>query len=101
MILEFAFERKNMLCHIFSAESEAIALRPTERGRRRKSPACRGRGSKWRGPGEAGGVGCLGHRFEVVPSDTQTFRILREVLEQSIHRRSKEFTVELHKRRES
>jgi hypothetical protein len=31
VILEFAFERKNVLCHIFSAESEAIALRPTEK----------------------------------------------------------------------
>src|SRR6202035_5207457 len=33
----------------FLAESEAIALRPTERGRRSKS-AERGRGFKWRAP---------------------------------------------------
>jgi hypothetical protein len=26
------------------------------------------------------GAGRLSHRFEIVPSDTQTFRILREVL---------------------
>jgi len=51
IILEFAFERKNMLCHIFSAESEATALRLAEKGRRRKS-AERGRGYKWKVPRE-------------------------------------------------
>jgi hypothetical protein len=35
----------------FLAESEAIALRPTERGRRSKS-AERGRGFKWKVPRE-------------------------------------------------
>src|SRR5208282_4886521 len=35
----------------FLAESEAIALRPTERGRRSKS-AARGRGFKWQVPRE-------------------------------------------------
>src|ERR1700738_182071 len=38
----------------FLAESEAIALRPTERGRRSKS-AERGRGFKWRAPTQSVG----------------------------------------------
>jgi hypothetical protein len=36
----------------FLAESEATVLRPTERGGRRKSPACRGRGFKCTGDAE-------------------------------------------------
>jgi hypothetical protein len=54
-----------------------FAKRRTKTGRRSKS-AERSRGFKWRAP--ALGAGRLSHRFEIVPSDTQTFRILREVL---------------------
>src|ERR1700730_14972263 len=49
-ILKFAFELKNMVCHIFwSKAKQSKAKRPTERGRRSKS-AERGRGFKWRAP---------------------------------------------------
>jgi hypothetical protein len=44
----FAFEPKNMVCHIFGRK-RSEAKRPAERGRRSKS-AERGRGFKWRAP---------------------------------------------------
>src|SRR5271166_5676399 len=47
-ILKFAFELKNMVCHIFWPKAKR-SKRPTERGRRSKS-AERGRGFKWRAP---------------------------------------------------
>src|SRR5271166_5063223 len=49
--LEVRFRAEKYGVPYFLAESEAIALRPTERGRRSKS-AERGRGFKWKVPRE-------------------------------------------------
>ena len=53
---EVRFRAKKYGVPYFLAESEAIALRPTERGRRSKGAEC-GRGFKWRGP-----TRCVGRR---------------------------------------
>jgi hypothetical protein len=51
--IEVRFRAEKYVVTYFLAESEAIALRPTERGRRSKSAEC-GRGFKWRGPTQWG-----------------------------------------------
>jgi hypothetical protein len=84
----------------FLAESEAKQSAPREEavGARARNAVEDLNGGHRR---EALGVGRLSHRWGVVLSDTQPLGILREVLGQRIHRRSKQCSVESHKTRES
>jgi hypothetical protein len=85
-ILKFAFGLKNMVRHIFWPNTKQSDPRKEAVGARaRNAVEDLNRGHRR----AALGAGRLSHRWGVALSDTQPLGILREVLGQRIHRRSK------------